>query len=291
VQPRSNSGFFILGMKKYIILQILFLVILFANSALSISSPYPQRIISLGPYITEALYLLGVQDKLIGCTVYCKRPPDAEKKEKVGTVIQINIEKILTLKPDLVIATALTQKKDIEKLKKLGIKVIRFSSPKNFFEICSQFLELGRIVGRYDIAEKIVQEAEDRVGQIKSKTENLPKVKIFIEIGTNPLFTINNDSFVNDFIEFAGGINIAKDAKTGIYSREAVLKENPDVIIIATMGIVADKEKQIWEKYKTLKAVKNNRIYIFDAYKLCSPTPISFAETLEELVNILHFKR
>jgi len=275
-------------MRRYIILLIFSLTFLFGNFELSLSSSSPQRIISLGPYITEEIYLLNAQDKLVGCTIYCQRPSEAQKKEKIGTVIQINIEKILTLKPDLVIATGLTQKKDIEKLKKLGIRVIKFSSPKNFAEICSQFLELGKIVDKYDIAEKIVQEAKDRVGQIKSKTENLPKVKIFIEIGTNPLFTINNDSFVNDFIEFAGGINIAKDAKTGIYSREAVLKENPDVIVIATMGIMGKKEKKIWEKYKTLEAVKNNRIYIMDAYKLCSPTPVSFVETLEELVNILH---
>ena len=275
-------------MKRYIILSILSLIILFGNFKFTLSSSFLQRIISLGPYITEEIYLLGAQDKLVGCTVYCQRPPEAQEKEKVGTVIQINIEKILTLKPDLVIATALTQKKDIEKLKKLGIKVIMFSSPKNFFEICSQFLELGRILGKYDLAKKIVQEVKDKVLEIKRKTKDLAKVKVFVEVGTNPLFTITKDSFVNDFIEFSGGINIAKDAKTGIYSRETVLKENPDVIIIATMGIIADKEKEIWEKYKNLEAVKNNRIYIMDAYKLCSPTPVSFLETLEELVKILH---
>jgi len=287
VQPRSNSGFFIFKMKRCVILTTILLTTIFAGFGFSLSSP--QRIISLGPYITEEIYLLDTQDKLVGCTVYCRRPPDAEKKEKVGTVIQINTEKILTLKPDLVIATALTQKKDIEKLKKLGIKVIEFSSPKNFNEICNQFLELGKILDRYDLAENIVQKAKAKVLEIKRKTKDLAKVKVFVEVGSNPLFTITGDSFVNDFIEFSGGINIAKDAKTGIYSREAVLKENPDVIIIATMGILADKEKEIWKKYENLNAVKNNRIYIIDAYKLCSPTPVSFVETLEELVNILHF--
>jgi len=275
-------------MKRYIILSILSLIILFGNFKFTLSSSFLQRIISLGPYITEEIYLLGAQDKLVGCTIYCQRPSEAQKKEKVGTVIQINIEKILTLKPDLVIATSLTQKKDIEKLKNLGIRVIKFSSPKNFFEICSQFLELGKILGKYGLAKKIVQEVKDKVLEIKRKTKNLAKVKVFVEVGTNPLFTITKDSFLNDFIEFSGGINIAKDAKTGIYSREAVLKENPDVIIIATMGIIADKEKIIWGKYKNLEAVKNNRIYIMDAYKLCSPTPVSFLETLEELVKILH---
>ena len=73
-------------MKRYIILSIFSLAIFLGNFELSLSSSFPQRIISLGPYITEELYLLGAEDKLIGCTVYCKRPPDAEKKEKIGTL-------------------------------------------------------------------------------------------------------------------------------------------------------------------------------------------------------------
>jgi len=243
----------------------------------------------LGPYITEELYLLGATDKLVGCTIYCRIPPDAKNKEKVGTVMEINVEKIFILKPDLVIATALTNRKDIEKLKKLGIKVTIFSSPRNFNDICNQFLELGRIIGKYDLAQKIVKEAQEAVIDIRKKIKSLPRVKVFMQVGANPLFTITDNSFINDFIEFAGGINIAKKAKSGLYSKEMVLKENPEVIIIATMGIIAEKEKKLWEKYKTIEAVRKNRIYIMDAYKLCSPTPVSFIETLNEMTNLLHF--
>jgi iron complex transport system substrate-binding protein len=274
-------------MKRNIILQV-FLTIIFLVKIVSISFCFPQRIISLDPSITEQLYLLGVEDRLVGCTIYCKRPPEAEKKEKIGTVIEINVEKIVSLKPDLVIATSLTNPNAIEKLKNLGIKVIISPTAKNFQEICKNFLELGKIVDKKKEAKYIVQEARKKVASIYKKVKNLPKPKVIVQVGAKPLWIATKDSFINDFIKLAGGINIGPSSKSGLYSREKVLKDNPDIIIIVTMGIVVKQEKEIWQRYKTISAVKNNRIYIMDSYKLCSPTPVSFVETLEELAKILH---
>jgi iron complex transport system substrate-binding protein len=249
---------------------------------------YPQRIISLGPSITESLYLLGAKDSLVGVTSYCVRPPEAQEKEKTGTVIDVNVEKAVSLKPDLVIATSLTDQKAVEKLRSLGITVVTFFQPKNFSEVCNQFMKLAKLLGKEKEAAGIISAAESKVKYIEDKVANLSKPKVFIQVGAKPLFTMTSDSFVNDFIEFAGGINIAKEARSGLYSREEVLRKNPDVIIIVTMGIAGEKEKEIWAKYKTLNAAKANRIYIIDSYKLCSPTPVSFAESLEEIAYILH---
>ncbi|MFH0791132.1 MAG: cobalamide ABC transporter substrate-binding protein, partial [Candidatus Omnitrophota bacterium] len=94
--------------------------------------------------------------------------------------------------------------------------------------------------------------------------------------------------FVNDYIEFAGAVNIAKEEKKGIYSKERVIMANPDVIIITTMGMAGEAEKKNWEQFPALSAVKSKRIYIINTEKLTSPTPASFVETLEELVAILH---
>ncbi len=248
----------------------------------------PQRIISLGPAITEQLYLLNVQDRLVGCTIYCKRPKEAKSKEKVGTVVEISLEKIIGFKPDLVLATALTDFKAVKKLKDLGVEVVSFSPPKSFAEICEQFLRLGEIVGEEKKAEEIISKAKDKINITKKKVKGLPKPKVFIQVGARPLFTVIGDSFVNDFIEFAGGVNIAQNLKSGFYSREKVIEADPSIIIIVTMGIAGEKEKETWEKFKSLKAVKNNRVYIIDSYKLCSPTPLSFADTLEQMAEILH---
>lgn len=249
---------------------------------------YPQRIISLGPAITEELYILGADGKLVGCTVYCQRPPEAKNKVKVSTAIEVNLEKVVALKPDLVLSTSLTSPEAKEKLKNLGIKVVDFPAAKSFSEICEQFLKLGRIVGKEKEAYEIVNIAKAKVDSIKRRTANLQNVSVFIQVGARPLVTVTRDSFVNDFIEFAGGVNIANGQKFARYSKESVIKDNPDVVIIVTMGIRGEEEKEIWQRYKTLKAARNNRIYIVDSNLLCSPTPVSFVETLEEIVKILH---
>lgn len=250
----------------------------------------PKRIISLAPAITEELYLLGVEDKIVGVTTYCHRPPDAQKKEKIGTVIRVNIEKIVSLKPDLVLELSMNDLKQIEKLKNLGIKIVSLSQPKDFSGICDQFLEVGKLVGKKNQAKEIIDIAKKKVNSIKEKVRKLEKPKVFVQIGVKPLFTVTKGSFIHDFIELAGGINIASGTKTGLYAREEVLRKNPDVIIIVTMGIAGEQEKKTWQKYNTLNATKNKRIYVMDSYKICSPTPVSFAEALEEVIKFVHGK-
>jgi iron complex transport system substrate-binding protein len=248
----------------------------------------PRRIISLGSTITEELYLLGAGDSLIADTLYCERPPQAKLKEKVGTIIAADLEKIVSLKPDLVLATSLTNPAVKEKLKNLGIRVVDFPLARNFQELCGHFRELGKVVGKVDAAEEIVRLARKKIEALKKNIQDLPKPKVFMQIGANPLFAVTKDYFLNDFIEFAGGINIAALAKSGLYSREEVIRRNPDVIIITSMGILGEKEREQWFAFSGLSAVKNSRIYVIDTYKLCGPTPVSFVEALEELIEIFH---
>ena len=248
----------------------------------------PRRIISLGPTITEKLYLLGAQDRLVGVTTYCERPPEARAKERVGNVTQVNIEKIVELKPDLVIATSLTERRAVLGLRHLGIKVIVFNEPGSYAEMNRQFLELGRIVGRERQAEEIVRAADLRVDAIKKQVRGLPRPKVFVQLGAKPLFAATKDSFVNDFIELAGGTNIARDAKTGFISREEVLRQDPDIIIIVLMEAATGSEKKGWQNFHALKAVKNGKIVVMDPYRICSPTPRTFVDALEEMVKTLH---
>lgn len=275
-------------MRILITIIIFFLNLCTQDFCFPADASYPQRIISLGPALTEQLYLLGAEDRLVGVTTYCQRPRQAQNKEKVGTILEANLEEILQLQPELVLATPLTNPQAVEKLKSLKVKVIILLTAKNFSQICEQFLELGRIVGREKEAEAIVRQAKTEVNILRERVKGLPRLKVFIQIGSEPLFTVTEDSFFNDFIEFSGGINIASDAKSGLYSRERVLQADPDVIIITTMGIIGEKEKKTWKHFKTLSAVKNNRIYIVDEYTYCSPTPVSFVTALEEMIKILH---
>ena len=251
----------------------------------------PRRIISLGSTLTEGLYLLGAQDSLVADTLYCERPPEAKLKEKVGTIVDADLEKIVSLNPDLVLATSLTNPAVKEKLKNLRIRVVDFPLARNFQELCGHFVELGKVVGKVEAAEKIVRSSREKIEALKKNIQDLPKPKVFMQIGANPLFAVTKDYFLNDFIEFAGGVNIAADARSGLYSREEVIRRNPDVIIITSMGMLGEKEKEQWLGFSGLSAVKNSRIYVIDTYKLCGPTPVSFVEALEELIEIFHHEK
>jgi iron complex transport system substrate-binding protein len=200
--------------------------------------------------------------------------------------MDVNLEKTLMLKPDLVIASSLIKPETIDNLKKLGIKVVSQPYPKSFEEICSYFIQIGQIVGQEAKAKTIVSQQKDRLAQLKTKIQAGKNPKILIQIGAKPLFCAVPETFMDDFITFAGGSNIASGFKIGSITREFILKQNPDVIFIVTMGIVAEEEKETWESYSSLSASKSKNIFILDADKTCSPTPILFLDALEEMINL-----
>jgi len=248
----------------------------------------PGRIVSLAPSLTESLFLLGGGDRLVGCTTYCQKPAAARQKEKIGTLVKFNLEKIVTLRPDLVLAMEFADRKAIEKLRQLHIRVELFPSPRDFADLCDSFLRLGEKLGRAEQAKAIIDAARNGVTATRERVKDLPKVTVFWQLGAKPLFTVTRGNFSHDYIEFAGAINIAADAGSGIYSREEVLRKNPDVIVIVTMGLVAEEEKRAWKRYASIDAVKNDRVFIVDSYTYCSPTPTGFATALEELAVLLH---
>ncbi|NPA39352.1 MAG: ABC transporter substrate-binding protein [Thermodesulfobacteria bacterium] len=247
---------------------------------------FPQRIVSLSPFITESLYILGVQDKIVGSTIY-DRTPGASTRTKVGSITDVNIEKILSLHPDLVLATDLTPYKEIKRLRELGLRVEVFSFWKSFNTLCSEFLRLGKVVGRENKALNIIKAVRKEVKEIHDKVKNLPKPKVVVEIGVNPLWVAPKRSFINDYIVLAGGKNVGP-LTSGHTTREEVIKWNPDVIIISNMGFVAEEELKRWEKFPMISAVRNHRIYIIDSDDLCSPTPPRFVQTLMIIAKWLH---
>jgi len=123
---------------------------------------------------------------------------------------------------------------------------------------------------------------------IEGKVEGLPRPRVFVQIGERPLVAAGWDSFIDDFVSFAGGVNIAHEVRTSVYSREEVVRRNPDIILIAKMGMAGEREKAAWVRYETIKAVQTDRIYTVDSYRFCSPTPVSFVEQVVELVRLFH---
>ena len=163
---------------------VLFLFILTAFAVQG--QPY-TRIVSLAPSFTQSLYYLEAQDNLVGCTSYCEAAK-GDNKEIVSSAVKANVEKIISLKPDLVLASGLTNPKDTELLKKFGIKVETIYSPKSFQEICDQFIRMGELVGKTDKANALVEESKRTIQQIAEKNKHNTNRSMFFQIGANPLF-------------------------------------------------------------------------------------------------------
>ncbi len=246
-----------------------------------------HRIISLAPSLTKSIYYLESKDKLIGCTSYCEiAKPD--NKDIIATAIKVNLEQAVKLKPDIVIATGITNPETLEFFRKFGIKTEVFETPETFSEICNQFTRLGELVNKQSLASSIITKSTSKVDSLKNlyKWEDPPK--IFIQIGAKPLFAVTANNFMNDYIKKMGGVNVAAELKRGTVSREYILAQNPDIVIIVTMGIVGEEEKRIWKSYKSLSASKSKHIYIIDSNIACTPTPISFTETLGIIFNLIN---
>lgn len=246
-----------------------------------------KRVISLAPSITENIYLMGAQNKLVGCTSYCTQAVAAGVTQ-IGSAINVNIEKIFALQPDLVLTMQLTKPQDLETMKKLGLNVVTIPTPKSFDEICKQTIQIGKLIGSEKSAQNVIQETKQTVNEITQKSEQLlKKQKVFFQIGADPIFTVLQNTFMDDYILLTNTENIANGLTKGTITRESVLVKNPDVIIIATMGGFGKEEQKVWNNYSGISAVKNNKVFLIDSDRACSPTPLNFAKALEDVYQFV----
>jgi iron complex transport system substrate-binding protein len=260
-------------------------------AALCDDGQYPQRIVSLGPINTENIFLLGAGDRLVANTSYCVHPDAARSKEKIGSVMQFNIEQILGLRPDLILATGLTSPQQVAQLTASGVRVVHFRQPSSFAAICEQFLELGKLLGLEGKAQEIIDEARKEFGAIQRRVKGLPPKKVFLQVGATPLFSSVESSFTNDFIVLAGGVNIAAGKHDGRYNHEMVTAQNPEVIIVAIMGSeggTGAREKEEWLRFTPITAVQNQQVFVLDADLICSPSPLTFVKGLEQVAALIH---
>ncbi len=245
------------------------------------------RIVSLVPSVTFNLQMLDADAEIVGRTTYCPGVK-ADQSNVVGSVIDVNIEKIVSLRPDVVFAMELTRKDIVSTLKQLGLKVITYQTPRNFEEICTQLEDMGRLIGKQDLAKKIAASERLKVKELTAMVKNGKPLKMFFEIGANPLFGVVQGTFMDDYITMTGGENIMKGVKGGAVSREYVIQQNPEVILISDMGLVGSEEAKQWAAFKQLGAVRNDRIIIVNADESCCPTPYFFTKTLAYLIETLY---
>ncbi len=260
-----------------------------------VSFPFPpKRIVSLAPNITEILYSLGLDEEIVGVSNHCNFPEKAKRKVRVGSYISLDFEKITSLNPDLIIATGVGNTREmVNRLGKLGFQTYVIF-PKNFDDILQSIIHIGQVVNRDREARGILEGMKRRSQRVIELTKNLPRPKVFVQIGEAPIVTVGKGSFADDLLRLAGGENIAGKEKE-VYPRfgmEEILKRSPEVIVISSMNPKGDYQKilQEWTRWKTIPAVKNGRIYLIDSDLLDRPSP-RIIDGLEELARVLHPER
>jgi iron complex transport system substrate-binding protein len=251
----------------------------------------PRRIISLAPNITEILFGLGLDEEIVGVSTHCNFPERAKSKVQVGSYISLDFEKILFLKPDVIIATGAGNTRDmVERLEKLGFPTYVIF-PKNFDGILRSIDHLGKVVDRQKEAMAVIQEMKRRRQRVIDLTRGLPRTRVFLQIGEAPIVTVGKGSFADDLIGLAGGENIAGEEKEMYprWSMEEILRRSPDVILISSMNPRGDYQRllQEWARWKVIPAVKNGRISLIDSDLIDRPSP-RIIHGLEEIAKVLH---
>jgi len=251
----------------------------------------PQRIISLAPGITETLYELGLEKKIAGVTSYCNWPASARRKPQIGGFTNPSVEKIVSLKPDLIIATIDGNRKDtVIKLERTGLPVYVID-PSDTSSILRGIVRIGDITNQRDAAAKLTLMLRKRLKHITAQTAGRNKPRIFFQIGLEPLITAGGKTLIHEMIGCAGGVNIAADdtARYPRYSAEGIVAASPEIVLFAPMA--HDREftavKKFWRKFPQIPAVKTNRIYPIDTDRISRASPRVF-DAIEEMALIFH---
>jgi iron complex transport system substrate-binding protein len=254
----------------------------------------PERIVSVSPACTEILFALGLGDKVVGDTEYCDYPEEATQKTKIGTFTTPNLEAIIALDPDLVLATGGVQKDLLDRMEQLGLTVYAVDA-KTFDGTVKDIRDVGDITGTSAAAEAIASDMEDRAAAIdrdvaarEAAGEARPRVfyEIFYE---NNVWTAGSGSVISDLINRAGGVNIA-DAQAGDYyefSVESLISENPQVYLVGSgsMSNPGDVNKRSgWDK---MDAVENGRLYVISD-DLVYRTGPRLIDGLEAIYNAIY---
>ncbi len=242
----------------------------------------PVRILSLTPATTEILYLLGLEKNIIGVTNDCNYPPDAAKKNKVGKFGSIDLEKIVSLKPDIIFATS-DMNKQLDVLKNYTIPVIALNTP-SLISVIKNVELVGKLTHTEKQSALLKEQYSKRIKNVSEKAKKSNHPNIFYCIWHDPLITAGKNSFIGNMIDILGAKNIAEDINSSYarYSTESLIAKNPDYIIIPKTTFKNINFNLIpWSR---LKAVKNKKVFVVneDTYLRPAPRIINALEELQE---------
>lgn len=252
-----------------------------------------ERVVSLTPANTEIVFALGAGEKLVGVTTYCNYPEEAQEKEKIGNIIEVDLEAVVRLQPDLVLAGSLTPPEVVEKIEKLGYPVF-VCDAKTIAQVIEDVKKVALLLGMdregKALSETMERGVEDIVNAISALSQK-ERPKVFHLIWHDPLWTAGKDTFIHEFIALAGGENVVSDL-TGYVTLdlEELLRRDPDIItVVSTHGgenlpynfVLSD------ERLKSLKALQHGRVFAVDGDMVSRPGP-RVVDALKTFAQIIH---
>jgi iron complex transport system substrate-binding protein len=253
---------------------------------------YPNRIVCLTEETTEALYLLGQQDRIVGVSGYTVRPPEARQKPKVSAFISAKFDKIETLRPDLVLAFSDLQADLAAELVRRGIAVVTFNQ-RSVEEILQMIRMLGGLVGCQAAAEQLADRFAADLDRIRDSASRFPRrMRVFFEEWDEPL--ISGIRWVEELVEIAGGAPIFPELAEARLGRDRVVdpaevaRRDPEVVLASWCGKKVQpsriRERAGWQ---TVSAVANDRIFEVKSTYILQPGPAALIEGVGQIHQIL----
>lgn len=222
----------------------------------------PQRVVSLSPAVTEIMFALGAGDLLVGRTDFCVYPDAAGDIPSIGGISNLNVERILSMQPDLIISGSMVGKKFTDQFDQMGTPMVCVIEKPKFEALYDNIKAIGKLVGKEHEADSLIENLKLRMESLlahgdSSQNTQLPSVYYVVGFGAGGNFTAGGNTFINDIIRMAGGRNIAEDIEGWSYSLEALVKEDPNFIIVRREDSAAFCGMK---PYNRLSAVKNGHV-------------------------------
>lgn len=239
--------------------------------------------------MTEIVYAIGAGDRLVGDTSFCDYPPEAKNVTRVGDTIHPSIERIIALKPQVVLVSTASQLENFTRQVDEQKIAAYVTNPQGLEQVIHSIETLGRLFGTSQTASVVANDLRRRAQAVETVAASLKPIRVFYQVSDEPLYTIGRDAYLTDLVRRAGGVSVTADVPTAFprLSDEAALASKPDAIILPSGGSMGNANSTVTAALKNSPAVRNNRVYKINDDLLSRPGP-RLVDGLEQLARALH---
>lgn len=253
---------------------ILLSVMLWFVMPLQAAQTVPQRVVSLAPHITELVYAVGAGELLVAVSDYSDYPAEAQLLPRVNSFAALNVEAILALKPDLVLAwRSGTPASDLARLQQFGVRV-EYSDPVLIDDIATELVQIGQWLGQPEQGAYLAAQIQQRLNQLRARYATEAPLKVFYAMSTEPLSTVANKAWPAQLLQGCGADNIFADAKNDYPQPqlEQLLLRQPDVIVQASKNR-GGRQQDFWQRYPSIPAVRKQAFITLEPDWVYRATP------------------